>query len=89
MQQLSPLGTILSPLRWFTGEELLIEDPPIKGTTTYDDWVTSDFNVMTWLINNKNEKVSAGFMFLKSVKECTLMSRISLELLNCLRLFSL
>jgi len=69
----------------------LTENPPAKCTTAYDDWVASDYDVMTWLLNNMDEKDSASVIFLKSVKEicdtlkerCILMSRIFLKLLIC------
>jgi len=52
-------------------QKYLLEGPPTKGTTTYNDWVASDFSVMTWLLNNIyiHEKFSVSVIFLKVVKE--------------------
>jgi len=43
----------------------LAEDPPAKSTIAYDDWIASDYSVMTWLLNIIDEKAYASIMFQK------------------------
>jgi len=63
----------LKSFRLFIGSQKkmkhIIEEPPIKGIATYDDWVASDYSVMTWLLNGMDENINASVMFLKIVKE--------------------
>lgn len=36
----------------------ITNDPLVKSATPYDDWVASDYSVITWLLNSIDEKVN-------------------------------
>lgn len=45
------------------------KDPAYSAYSAYSDWLASDCCVITWLLNNMDEKVSSDVMFLKVVKD--------------------
>jgi len=46
---------------------LLEDQHKVLLLIAYDDWVANDCSVMTWLLNNMNENVSAIVMFMKEI----------------------
>ena len=47
----------------------LLDPPPAIIVTIYEIWLSGDYCVMTWLLNNLEEKFSSSVMFLTIVKE--------------------
>ena len=47
----------------------LLQSPPTDTDPTYVIWLTGDYSVMTWLLNNLEEKISGSVMFLHTVKK--------------------
>ena len=47
----------------------LLEPPPTTADTTYKTWLSSDYYVMTWLLNSLEENISASVIFLSTAKE--------------------
>ena len=47
----------------------VLEPPPPTTVTTYETWLFGNYCVMTCLLNNLEEKISSGVMFISTMKK--------------------
>ncbi|XP_020252608.1 uncharacterized protein LOC109829921 [Asparagus officinalis] len=47
----------------------LLASPPPPSDPTYNSWLSSDYCVMTWLLNSLDAQISSSVMFLTTAKE--------------------
>ncbi|XP_020260332.1 uncharacterized protein LOC109836748 isoform X2 [Asparagus officinalis] len=47
----------------------LLASPPPTSDPTYNSWLSSDYCVMTWLLNSMEAQISSSVMFLTTAKE--------------------
>ncbi|XP_020243477.1 uncharacterized protein LOC109821726 [Asparagus officinalis] len=47
----------------------LLASPPPTSDPTYNSWLSSDYYVMTWLLNSMETQISSSVMFLTTAKE--------------------
>ena len=47
----------------------ITQDPPNVKASEYDDWLTSDYSVIMWLVNSMEPQISCGVIMLSTAKK--------------------